>query len=523
MNTKIFVMTHKKIEAISDQMYIPLQVGSEGKEDYGYIRDNTGDNISAKNLNYCELTGIYWLWKNMECEVIGVCHYRRFFIREERLLSREEIEKQIEKTPIIVPNSRYVGCKDAYLQYTEKHNEKDMQICREVINEKYPEYIDAFNYVMHTMLMSIGNMWITQKAIFDRYCSWLFDILFEVEKRIDLTGYNDYQRRVMGFLSERLFRVWLIMQPEMISEIEMKQIEAQEFENAKKQVKLVQRYVKLEMQPVINLFQSNADTSSLIPPKKCVDDFDGKTPVWICWWQGEEQMPELIKMCFESIKKHLPEDVTTIRFITWKNCTQYVTFSEKIIRKFKEGMISYTHLSDILRAELLYRYGGMWIDLTYLVTKPIPAELFTRQKLCTIRFKKPIWKDDVTQGRWSGNFWIAPKHHKLFEFMTIAFIYYWETQETQVDYYLIDYLISLALEIDRETERELADCGYWDSAVYDLQKKINSLVSPERIRYYEQASGIYKLNRRKEYRKYNIVGRQTIYGYLSEKYLDNMC
>ena len=67
-------MTHKKIEAISDQMYIPLQVGSEGKEDYGYIRDNTGDNISAKNLNYCELTGIYWLWKNMECEVIGVCH-----------------------------------------------------------------------------------------------------------------------------------------------------------------------------------------------------------------------------------------------------------------------------------------------------------------------------------------------------------------------------------------------------------------------------------------------------------------
>ena len=107
--------------------------------------------------------------------------------------------------------------------------------------------------------------------------------------------------------------------------------------------------------------------------------------------------------------------------------------------------------------------------------------------------------------------------------MTIAFIYYWETQETQVDYYLIDYLISLALEIDRKTERELADCGYWNSAVYDLQKKINSLVSPERIRYYEQASGIYKLNRRKEYRKYNIVGRQTVYGYLSEKYLDNMC
>ena len=519
MNTKIFVMTHKKIETISNRIYIPLQVGSEGKEDYGYIRDNTGDNISAKNSNYCELTGIYWLWKNMDCDIVGVCHYRRFFISEERLLSREEIEKQIEKTPIIVPNSRYVGGEDAYLQYAEKHNEKDIQICREVIREKYPEYIEAFDYVMHTMLMSIGNMWITKKEIFNRYCSWLFDILFEVEKRIDFTGYDEYQRRVMGFLSERLFRVWLIKQPEMISEIEMKQIEPQEFENAKKQVALVQRYVKLEMQPVINLFQSNADASSLIPDKKCQDDFEGKVPVWMCWWQGREQMPEMIRMCYESIKANLPEETVTIRFITLDNCLEYVTFSEQIIQKFDAGTISYTHLSDILRAELLYRYGGMWIDLTYLVTKPISRELFAQQRLCTIRFESPIWKDDVTQGRWSGNFWIAPKHHKLFEFMTIAFIYYWETQENQIDYYLIDYLISLAIEIDRKTEQELVDCGYCAPAVYDLQKKINSLVSQERIQYYEQASGIYKLNRRMEYRKQNLIGEQTLYGYLTGKYL----
>lgn len=522
MNTKIFVMTHKKIESIPDTMYELLQVGSEGKEDYGYIRDNTGDNISVKNPNYCELTGIYWLWKNMNCDIIGVCHYRRFFIKEETLLRKQDIERQIKETPILVPNSRYVGEEDAYIQYSKMHNEKDLQICREVICEKYPDYVDAFDYVMHTILMSIGNMWITRKNIFDRYCEWLFDILFEVEKRINIIAYDNYQKRVMGFLSERLFRVWLIMQPEIIAEIEMKQIEPKQFENTKKQIALVQQYVKLEMQPVIDLFQSGTDISSLIPSKGCEDDFDQKTPVWMCWWQGETQMPEMIKMCFESAKRNIPEDVAAVRLITMKNYMEYVTFSENIIRKFKEGVISYTHLSDILRAELLYRYGGMWLDLTYLIMYPIKKELFREKKLFTIRFKKPIWKDDITQGRWSGNFWIVAKKHRLFEFLTVAFFYYWETQEKLIDYYLIDYLLSLAVNTDIEIKKELEENDYSNSVVYELQNQMNHLYTPQRLEKYLQFPGIYKLNRRQQYRKYNLIGQRTIYGYLSEKYLDNM-
>lgn len=82
MNTQIYVMTHKKIADIPNEIYTPLHVGKEGKESLGYIGDDTGDQISDKNDSYCELTGMYWLWKNLDCDIIGICHYRRYFTKE---------------------------------------------------------------------------------------------------------------------------------------------------------------------------------------------------------------------------------------------------------------------------------------------------------------------------------------------------------------------------------------------------------------------------------------------------------
>ena len=79
MDIKILVATHKKYWMPEDDVYLPIHVGREGKADLGYVGDNTGDNISEKNANYCELTGLYWAWKNLKCDYIGLCHYRRYF------------------------------------------------------------------------------------------------------------------------------------------------------------------------------------------------------------------------------------------------------------------------------------------------------------------------------------------------------------------------------------------------------------------------------------------------------------
>lgn len=220
MDTRIYIMTHKKFDVPQKQGYFPLQVGREGKEDLGYLCDNEGEHISGKNASYCELTGLYWMWKNVRCDIAGLCHYRRYFIKqeeaqcdsrlEEKLLDCEYIEKCLQHYDIIVPNSGMSRERSVKEHYQIRHHIADLQICGAVLREKYPEDYPAFEWSLSTNLISLGNMVIAPKPILDRYCEWLFDILSEVENRIDISDYDDYQKRVFGFLAERLFRVWLL-------------------------------------------------------------------------------------------------------------------------------------------------------------------------------------------------------------------------------------------------------------------------------------------------------------------------
>lgn len=519
MDTRIYVMTHKKIAEIPNEIYIPMQVGREGKEDLGYLADNTGIHISEKNSSYCELTGIYWLWKNVDCDIIGICHYRRYFTRNEKLLEKDYIEQVIEEYPIIVPNSSCVKEETVYAQYEKIHNSgKDLDVCRKVIAEKYPEYLAAFDFAMKTILVSVGNMWITRKDIYDRYCKWLFDILFEVEKRIDINGYDAYQRRVMGFLSERLFRVWLMMQPETITEEYVKMIEPADFKNAEKKIELLYKCARLKVAPILQLYQSGTMKGTLAEAFACRDDFGGKIPVWVCWWQGETKMPELIRCCVDSLKRNLPKEKTVLRLITLENCMEYVTFTETIIRKFNEGKISYTHLSDILRAELLFRYGGMWIDATYYVAAPVPEEIFEQKTVYTLRFEKAVWGADITQGRWSGNLWCSVKGKKLFQFLMECLWYYWEMEDELIDYFLIDYVIAMAVEEFPEVKRELEQCEFCGNGVFELQKLMNCKYTQERTEAVREMSVFYKLRRQADYRKENVAGEQTMYGYLVDEW-----
>ena len=513
MDTRIYVITHKKIEEIPDPMYIPLQVGKMGKEDLGYLGDDTKDHISGKNPSYCELTGIYWLWKNIECDVIGICHYRRYFVKGKKLLSQDYIENTIQSYPIIVPNSSCVKDADAYAHYAKRHYRKDLDVCREVIAEKHPDYLPAFDYAMETILVSVGNMWITRKTIFDRYCEWLFDILFEVEKRLNLEEYDDYQKRVMGFLAERLFRVWLLMQPEAVTEEKMELMDSSEFLSTPKRVSLLYQYTRLKIDPLLQLYRRGAMKGTLAQPLSCPDDFGGKIPVFVCWWPGEEEMPELIWGCIRSLKENLPKDQTEFRLITLENCLNYVTFTEGVIQKFNEGIISESHLMDLLRAELLFRYGGLWVDAACYVTGEVKKELF-EQKIYTLRFQIPSENHDITTGRWSNHLWYAKKGHKLFQFLMEALWYYWEVENKLLDDCLGNYIIQTAWEEFPEIRNELEQCGYSGQNIFLLHSWMNRNYSPERIERLQKESSFHQLDWQAGYRKENMAGEKTIYGHL---------
>ena len=213
-----------------DDVYLPIHAGREGKAEIGYIGDNTGDNISAKNANYCELTVLYWAWKNLKCDYIGLCHYRRYFARENihtdniekkktAILHRKDYEKLLQEYDVILPVKRNYYVETVRSQYEHAHNKRDIDETKRIVLELYPEYSEAFEKVMGRTKLYILNMFVMKKQQFDEYCSWLFSILFELEKRIDISSYNMYEARVFGFIAERLFNVWLEKQQLNVKEI----------------------------------------------------------------------------------------------------------------------------------------------------------------------------------------------------------------------------------------------------------------------------------------------------------------
>lgn len=219
----IIVAAHKPYRMPDDPVYLPLHVGAEGKTDeegnpldLGYTKDNTGDNISLKNPSYCELTGLYWAWKNLDSDYIGLVHYRRYFGGSRHgadpfdcILTGEELVPMLDQYKVFVPKAQNYVIETLYSHYAHTHYAQQLDVTREIIREKYPEYLDSFDRVIRHRQGYMFNMMIMKKKYFRRYCSWLFDILFELEKRVDASDLDPFQSRFFGRVSEIIFNVWL--------------------------------------------------------------------------------------------------------------------------------------------------------------------------------------------------------------------------------------------------------------------------------------------------------------------------
>ena len=211
----IYIATHKKFNVPNLNGYCALQVGAEGKEKYGYLRDNIGNHISGKNANYCELTGLYWIWKNTDDSYKGLVHYRRYFGRNNLsnkisdICSYEYLLNCLKSVDIVLPYVEYFkqNAKEEILLHccTEEIFDK----LRQIIETKYPDYIETYDRYFNENKASLFNMLFCKREIFDAYCEWLFSILFVLEKQVDLAKLNTYQQRLYGFLSERLLNVWV--------------------------------------------------------------------------------------------------------------------------------------------------------------------------------------------------------------------------------------------------------------------------------------------------------------------------
>jgi len=225
--SKIFIVTHKKINDIYMPGYDVLLLGAEKNDtfDNDYWKDNIGNNISSLNNAYCELTGLYWIWKNTSYQVVGLVHYRRFFVnitykfkimgrfitspeKSYELLSMDEAQKILQNTDIIVKKSEWRRRNNKTLLTEQIGDECVTRMTKTIfsLSENYRNELIKI-YEEHSHINC--NMFIGKKQVIDDYCVWLFPVL----ERINMSHFNAtgeyYHNREIGYMAEILFGLWI--------------------------------------------------------------------------------------------------------------------------------------------------------------------------------------------------------------------------------------------------------------------------------------------------------------------------
>ena len=215
----VAVAAHKAYQMPEDSCYLPLHVGAalHPEVDLGFQRDDEGDSISEKNHTYCELTGLWWLWKNVEADYKGLVHYRRLLGSPtrggkdpyDRVVTGDELLPLLEERGIVLAKRRNYYIETVYDHYAHTFDARHFDECREVLLGHCPEYVPAWDKLMRSRGAHIFNMFVMRSDLLDAYCSWLFPILSDLEEIIGFDGMDAFQMRWPGRVSERLLDPWL--------------------------------------------------------------------------------------------------------------------------------------------------------------------------------------------------------------------------------------------------------------------------------------------------------------------------
>ena len=221
--------------------------------------------------------------------------------------------------------------------------------------------------------------------------------------------------------------------------------------------------------------------------------------IWICWFQGIEKAPELVKKCYKSVKKWYPDN--NIVLITKENFKDYTNIPEYIIRKWEKGIISNTHFSDILRASLLIKNGGLWLDATVLCT----GNSWNKIKENKLFVYRNGWMDMeyINMASWL----IYSKSNNNILLLTQELLYeYWKKNNYIVNYFLFHMFFKMATE---KYEEEWKQVPYYSQI--DNHLLANELINNFDEKRYNEIKSLtnfhkltYKLQIDKKYRQKNF-------------------
>lgn len=266
----------------------------------------------------------------------------------------------------------------------------------------------------------------------------------------------------------------------------------------------VYNYLKKRYAPLILKLSDEYDESV----KKPV----GKKLIWVMWWQGEENMPEVVKICYKRLLK--VSEGCEVNLITQDNFADFVKLPEHIMNKFSEGKISLAHFSDVIRCFLLRDYGGVWLDATIYAEK-LPTCLFENE-FYTLH-APGLFEEMIHRGDWS-TFLLSSgfKSYMLFSLLSELYVEYWRNQEYAIDYLFFDFFVRIIVDLKREIAESIFSIEE-DRGYYNLNLDINDNYCKSEMDKILSESPIQKLTYKKELIKHSDNGLLTNYGWISER------
>jgi len=266
----------------------------------------------------------------------------------------------------------------------------------------------------------------------------------------------------------------------------------------RKKHRYILAYLNKNVSPMLDFCEDSADREEI------------SNHLWSFWWQGEgDDCPELIKLCLDSIRKNASS--WDVHVITQYNIREYADLPEYVYDKVEKGFISLTHLSDILRADLLYRHGGVWIDATTFISKPFLISDKSKYWTTKLQYGEVL---SVSNCRWNIAAMYCPKGYILASYLRSFLLYYWLHHNIVIDYFLTDYLIDIVHSNCRYFVDDLERLRPNNEDIFVLQNIANKAYDSVGLKSLLETNVLHKLQRRDVYVKYIKSGNLTNYGYI---------
>ncbi len=228
---KVFCCTHIDTECFNDPLYTLLHTGADydGKKYKNMLADNTGDNISNKKDKFDGLvTGLYWIWKNTNYEITGICSYRGYMSYDgKKPIGLNETKELFENKQIDfiaaraeVPMSIYATTKKYEAEIFARNMHNPFEYLREAVEYVDPAYLNAFDHVMYKgSILNCRHTFIARRKYFAHYCEWIFNVMTKYDQILKEKHYQFSGYRFYGGIIEIMERVWIINNPINVLEL----------------------------------------------------------------------------------------------------------------------------------------------------------------------------------------------------------------------------------------------------------------------------------------------------------------